>query len=117
MPDFIKFFIKLKYKVFHFLEILFNRNIIFRSKKNQKPSKNLALSKNINYWKKTAKEIVNAANLNNGEFFFLNKTVINHLASQNSSLGYRLLSKINLHANGKEYLYKITTPCWGSPFL
>ena len=102
--------------LFYFNEFIFNKNIITREKYT-KVSKINFFPKGENYWISVASEISRAADLNNGKYFFLNKTVILHLASQNSYLGYRLLDKIRSHFKGEELLNKCTTPSWGSPFL
>ena len=102
--------------LFYFNEFIFNKNIINR-KKFIKDSKINFFPKEENYWISVALEIARAADLNNGKYFFLNKEVILHLASQNSKLGYRLLEKIQSHLKGEELLNKCTTPSWGSPFL
>ena len=117
MSDIYKFFSKIKQKIFNIFEKHFNKSIIFRPNKVQKFADQSSLIKNENYWQIMSKRILNAANFNDGKFFFLDKSVIDHLASNNSSLGYRLLHKINLDNNGKEYLNKIRTPYFGSPFL
>jgi len=109
----IKKFVKF---AFYFREILFNKNIIDRKNYN-KNSKKYFFPKEENYWISTASKINRAADLNNGKYFFLNKEVILHLASQNSNLGYRLLDKIKSHLKGEELLNKCSTPAWGSPFL
>ena len=84
--------------LFYFNEFIFNKNIITREKYT-KVSKINFFPKGENYWISVASEISRAADLNNGKYFFLNKTVILHLASQNSYLGYRLLDKIRSHFN------------------
>ena len=109
----IKKFVKF---VVYFREIIFNKNIIDR-KNYKKNSKKYFLPKEENYWISVASEINRAADLNNGKYFFLNKEVILHLASQNSYLGYRLLDKIKTHLKGEELLNKCSTPSWGGPFL
>ena len=117
MSDIYKLFIKAKQKIFNIFEKQFNKSIIFRSSKVKK-SLNVSIDiKNEDYWQKVSKNILNASNFNGGESFFLDKTVVGHLASNNSGLGYRLLDKINSDLNGKEYLNKIRTPSYGSPFL
>ncbi len=117
MSDIYKLFIKAKQKIFNIFEKQFNKSIIFRSSKVKK-SLNVSIDiKNEDYWQKVSKNILNASNFNGGESFFLDKSVVGHLASNNSGLGYRLLDKINSDLNGKEYLNKIRTPSYGSPFL
>jgi len=63
------------------------------------------------------KRLKKAALLNNGKFFFLDKFVIRHLASEDSNLGWRLLKLISSKTNGGEIIRQFHTPPWGAPYL
>lgn len=76
--------------------------------------------KNINYsnyWEKVSFQILNASIKENGNKFFLNRYVIDHIASENSKLGYHILAMLRKHKDGIKLLNLIQTPPWGAPYL
>jgi len=98
-------------------DVYFNRNIIGRTKTDNKlKKKNFSINKN-QYWNVISKRILDASNHNDGKNFFQDRDVILHLASENINLGYKLVNKIRSHPHGEGLLNKCTTPSWGSPFL
>ena len=94
-------------------ELRFNNSRYDRNESREKQEVNIFPS-GVDYWPAVAKKILQASN---DTHFFLNQAVILHLASENSTLGYRLLKKIQDHPRGYELLNKNQTPSWGSPFL
>ncbi len=101
-------------------------NALFESKFNNKIIPQLILSKKKvkqyslpfqGYWNEVATEIYQASEDDDGRLFFKNPIVINHLASEDYLLGYKLVNKIMAHRLGPDILNKCSTPPWGRPFL
>lgn len=106
----------IKNKIINFFERRFNNRLLQPSiKLKLETGENLL--PNQDYWNKVAVEIYRAAEFDRGRHFFKNPVVINHLASEDSLLGYRLVKKIIAHEFGIDLLNKCSTPPWGSPFL
>jgi hypothetical protein len=109
-----------------FLKKLVNKyNVISENKFNQnrsdrfgykKSQENKYFPKGEGYWLAVAADIKATAQVDE-ENFFRDPAVILHLASENPTLGYRILEKIKSHPLGRQVLSKCGTPAWGAPFL
>lgn len=95
-------------------EDIYNRTRIDRFEFSQDIKKSFPVGDS--YWLHVARHIRSIAESDEVNFF-RDPEVILHLASENSSLGYRLLDKIRSHPQGSNILNKCTTPPWGAPFL
>jgi len=107
---------KIKNRIRNIIEDHFNENII-RSKIPLRMNLGKNISQDSGYWTEVANEIYRASDHDGGKQFFKNQVVINHLASEDHSLGYRLVSKILEHPLGFELVNKCSTPPWGAPYL
>lgn len=107
---------KIKNRINIYNEFKFNNKII-RSGRSGQFSKFNEINENKDYWEQVSWCIKQESMRDGGVNFFKNKVVIDHLASENADLGYRLLNKIIRHPLGDRMLGLISTPSWGSPFL
>ena len=107
---------KIKNRIINISEKIFNKNILHATNK-LKTDFEVMFHKGLDYWSEVAIEICRASNHEGGKQFFKSPIVINHLASEDHELGYKLLNKIQAHPLGFGLLNKCSTPPWGTPYL